>query len=149
MKTGADGIPTVISLMNEYSLTREDLDTIVELATWPNQKDVMSEIDSKVKASFTRAFNKESHLNPFTTVNVKKLKTPKLTDDQENPEEEENDDEDEEKDTVATDAMIKVKNTAKKTAAKTATKQTTATKRPAKSREVDDARPKDAKKKKI
>ena len=108
IKKGADGIQMVIDLMNEYSITREDFDTICELATWPGQKDPTTLIDSKVKASFTRQYNKESHKNPFTLVNIKKLKGTKLNEDYgENGDEEEEDDENE--DDVTTDAMIKVK----------------------------------------
>lgn len=147
---GAEGIPRVIEIMNEYSLTREDFDTIVELATWPNQKDVMGMIDSKVKASFTRAYNKESHKNPFSIVNIKKLKAPKITDDPDEDAEEADDDENEVNDDISTDAMIKIskKSTAKSSASATAQK-TTATKRAAKaSDDIDDEKPKAAKKKK-
>lgn len=148
---GAEGIPRVIEIMNEYSLTREDFDTIIELATWPNQKDLMGMIDSKVKASFTRAYNKESHKNPFSIVNIKKLKAPKITDDPEEDGEEAEDDENDVNDDISNDAMIKIstkKQTAKSSASATAQK-TTATKRAAKaSDDIDGEKPKAAKKKK-
>lgn len=74
IKQGSDGVDKVLSVMNEYFLTRDDFDTILELGTWPGQVDLMTKIDSKVKAAFTRAYNKESHKNPFVMVDVKKLK---------------------------------------------------------------------------
>ena len=106
--------------MNQYSLTRDDFDTILELSTWPGQKDPMSQINSKVKATFTRTFNKQAHMNPFTTVDVKKLKATKAI------EETENDEvdlisEDEGIEDITKDAMIKVKTKTKVTAGKKAT----------------------------
>ena len=140
----------MIELMTEYSLTREDFDTIVELSTWPNQKDVMTMIDSKVKASFTRAYNKESHKNPFSIVNVKKMKAAKLDGGEDEDENYEEADENEEnKDELADDAMVKVKKT---TTTTTAAKKTTASKRAAtKSNDPDanDDEPKTTKKRKI
>jgi replication factor C subunit 1 len=103
--------------MNEYSLTRDDFDTIIELATWPNQKDLMSAIDSKVKAAFTRAYNKESHMNPFSIVNVKKLKGVKLSEEGDELEGDEEEEDHEKDDDVTADAMIKVKKVAAKSAA--------------------------------
>ncbi len=112
IKKGVEGIPRVIELMNEYSITREDFDTICELATWPNQKDPTSEIDAKTKSAFTRQYNKEAHKNPFTLVDIKKLKSTKLTDDDGGigGEEDEGAEEEEEKaDDIKSDAMIKMK----------------------------------------
>lgn len=128
---GTEGISRVIDIMNEYSLTREDFDTIVELATWPNQKDVMSMIDSKVKASFTRSYNKESHKNPFTIVNFKKLKGPKSSDDQEISEEDISENED--NDDIMKDAMIKanIKKSSKKSSVSTVAPKSIAVKRAA------------------
>jgi replication factor C subunit 1 len=118
IKKGNDGIEDVLKIMNEYNLTREDFDTILELSTWPGDKDPMSLIESKVKAAFTRAYNKESHKNPFSIVNIKKLKPSKLNDDLDGNEAEE-ESEDEKEDDITADAMIKI-NTKKKTSASTA-----------------------------
>lgn len=136
IKKGTDGINDVIKIMNEYCLTRDDFDTILELGTWPGQKDPMTLIDSKVKASFTRAYNKESHKNPFTIVNIKKLKASKLNEEGEEMEDDEETVEDD--DDITTDAMIKVNTKPKKAAvtSKAATSKT-ATKRAAK----DDSEP--------
>ena len=148
IKKGADGIPSVLNLMNEYSLTRDDFDTIIELGTWPGQKDLMTMIDSKVKASFTRAYNKESHKNPFTSVNVKKMKGVKLTDD--GYDEEDVEEIDEDQDDINADAMIKVntKSKTKTTTASKTTKTTKSVKRSAKSTDDSEAKPTASKKKK-
>lgn len=117
IKRGADGIQDVLNIMNEYNLTRDDFDTILELSTWPGQKDLQSMIDSKVKASFTRAYNKESHKNPFSIVNIKKLKGSKVNEetvDGEGVDGEDDSSEDEENDDISKDAMIKIKKTASK-----------------------------------
>jgi replication factor C subunit 1 len=139
IKKGADGIPQVINVMNEYSLTRDDFDTILELATWPGQKDLASQIDSKVKASFTRTYNKESHKNPFTIVNVKKLKPLKQGDEMIDGEEEEDDEEEANDDDINKDAMIKINaNKGKASKGAAAAKTSTAVKRTAKqSEEID------------
>lgn len=121
IKKGSDGIDQVIKIMNEYFLTREDFDTILELSTWPGQKDPMSLIDSKVKAAFTRTYNKESHMNPFCAVPVKKLKAASKTGEEYDEDLDEGggeeDDQEPEDDDITADAMIKVK---KKSAAATA-----------------------------
>ncbi|KAG7304240.1 hypothetical protein JYU34_011178 [Plutella xylostella] len=46
----AEGIPAAIDLLTCYHLTREDLDSLAELATWPGQRDPMVLVDSKDKA---------------------------------------------------------------------------------------------------
>jgi replication factor C subunit 1 len=154
IKQGADGIPKVIELMNNYSITREDFDTILELATWPGQKDLSTMIESKVKAAFTRQYNKEAHKNPFTLVNVKKLKGAKLNDDgYENEEEAEVEEDEENDDDVTKDAMIKVNTKSKassitKSAVTTTAKAAAAVKRAAKSATSDDAKPSASKKRK-
>jgi replication factor C subunit 1 len=129
IKKGSDGINDVIKIMNDYCLTRDDFDTILELGTWPGQKDPMSLIDSKVKAAFTRTYNKESHKNPFTIVNIKKLKASKLT--EESTEIEGEEDEEEDADEIESDAMIK------KVQPKKATSKTSATKRAANTKDED------------
>lgn len=48
VKEGNSGIPEAVSVMNSYHFIREDLDSLVELSHWPEQKDVLSRIDTKV-----------------------------------------------------------------------------------------------------
>ena len=52
--------------MSEYALLREDLDNLLEMSQWPDRPDPMKSIESKVKASFTRTYNKEVVL-PYAT----------------------------------------------------------------------------------
>jgi replication factor C subunit 1 len=112
IKNGTDGVGEVIRFMNEYYLSRDDFDTIVELGTWPGQADLMTKIDSKVKAAFTRAYNKESHKNPFLTVDIKKMKSKKTDYDGVEGEEGDGDGADEpdedDDDDITKDAMVKV-----------------------------------------
>ena len=147
IKQGAEGIPAVLKIMQEYCLTRDDFDTILELSTWPGQKDPLTLIDSKVKAAFTRAYNKESHKNPFSIVDVKKLKGSKLS---EEPSEEGADealedaaDDEDDKDDITADAMIKV-NAKKKAPAKAS-----AVKRGPTNDSAETAKPAASKKKKV
>ena len=48
-----------VGMMETYALLREDLDNILELAQWPDKPEVMKGVESKVKAAFTRAYNKQ------------------------------------------------------------------------------------------
>jgi replication factor C subunit 1 len=52
--------------MSQYALLREDLDNLLEVCQWPNSSDPMKSIESKVKASFTRTYNKDVIL-PYAT----------------------------------------------------------------------------------
>lgn len=45
---GMSGIPESLQAMHDYNLLREDLDSILELAMWPGQKDPMNMVESKV-----------------------------------------------------------------------------------------------------
>lgn len=44
----AENIPEAVKAMQDYHLTREDLDGLVELSLWPRQKDPLSIINGKV-----------------------------------------------------------------------------------------------------
>ena len=44
----------VVTIMNSYNLLREDFDNVIELSSWSDSKDVMSQVDSKV---FIRIFH--------------------------------------------------------------------------------------------
>ena len=72
IRDGGDGIPSVVSLMDKYDLLREDFDSILEVTSWTGLKDPMSLIDSKVKAAFTRTYNKEVHMTPYASGTVAK-----------------------------------------------------------------------------
>ena len=130
IKNGAQAVDKVIDFMDEYYLTRDDFDSIIELTTWPGQADVMSKIDSKIKAAFTRTYNKRTHKNPFVAIDFKKLKG-KVQDEGELLEGEDgevNDEAEEDKDDIEKDAMIKAVRKNQNKAAVSTTKKTAATK---------------------
>lgn len=126
IKRKNEGIEEAVSVMNSYQLLREDLDSIIELSLWKGQQNPLNLIDSKVrlnslplsftyfffyfkvKAAFTRAYNKEAPLLPFAVANVQKKKAG--SGDVEGIEEEGDvdEDEEEEEDDITKDAMIKV-----------------------------------------
>lgn len=54
-----DGVEEALSVIKEYRLLREDLDSLSELAHWPGRKSLMDSVEGKVKAALTRAYNKE------------------------------------------------------------------------------------------
>ncbi|KAK4704443.1 replication factor C subunit 1, partial [Phenoliferia sp. Uapishka_3] len=64
---GAEGIEDVISLMDNYFITKEDWDAIVELGVGDGFRDdeVLKMIPSAVKSTFTRTYNKGEHPAPF------------------------------------------------------------------------------------
>jgi replication factor C subunit 1 len=53
VKKYADGVPDVIKLMDQYDIIKEDFDNIMEVSKWPNSKDPMSKLESKVSHHFT------------------------------------------------------------------------------------------------
>ncbi|KFP18033.1 Replication factor C subunit 1, partial [Egretta garzetta] len=110
---GADGVQTAITFMDSYCLMKEDIENIMEISTWGGKPSPFSKLDPKVKAAFTRAYNKEAHLTPYSLSSVKTSKrqsgsavTLELTEDL-NVEEIQSDED--EQDTVESDAMIKQK----------------------------------------
>lgn len=110
VKEGVDGIHSAVDVMNTYNLLREDLDSMLELTLWPGSKDPMSNVDSKVKAAFTRTYNKEGHMTPFAHVTVTKKKkgsTGGMGEEGMDGEEEEESEEEEED--ITKNAMIMVK----------------------------------------
>ncbi|KEY70087.1 hypothetical protein S7711_09085 [Stachybotrys chartarum IBT 7711] len=61
---GQEAVKEVIDLMDSYYLTREDFDAIKELGVGPMTEEKI-QIDSKVKAAFTRTYNSMNHPIPF------------------------------------------------------------------------------------
>ncbi|MGH0157161.1 UNVERIFIED_CONTAM: hypothetical protein FKN15_033129 [Acipenser sinensis] len=107
---GAEGVSEAVQLMDDYCLMKEDVDNIMEISTWGGRPDPFSKLDPKVKSAFTRTYNKETHLTPYTLQAVKKAKrgagsTVDLGDEfgteDTQPEDKESED------TIETDAMIK------------------------------------------
>ncbi|KAL7404027.1 hypothetical protein ABVT39_008669 [Epinephelus coioides] len=69
---GAEGAGEAVQLLDNYQLIKEDVDSIMEISVWGGQPDPYSKLDGKVKAAFTRAYNKEVHLTPYSLQAVKK-----------------------------------------------------------------------------
>lgn len=63
IKKGTAGVDEVLDFMQEYSLTRDDLNSLFELATWSFKPE--AKIDSKVKLSLTTAYKKRSYSLPY------------------------------------------------------------------------------------
>ncbi|KAM6362234.1 replication factor C subunit 1 isoform 1-T1 [Alca torda] len=110
---GADGAQEAITFMDSYCLMKEDVENIMEISTWGGKPSPFSKLDPKVKAAFTRAYNREAHLAPYSLHSVKTSKrqsgsamTLELNEDL-NVEEIQSDEDEE--DTVESDAMIKQK----------------------------------------
>uniref|UniRef100_A0A672MNS7 Replication factor C subunit 1 n=1 Tax=Sinocyclocheilus grahami TaxID=75366 RepID=A0A672MNS7_SINGR len=106
---GSEGASQSVNLMDDYNIIKEDVDNMMEISLWGGQPDPYSKLDSKVKAAFTRAYNKESHLTPYSLQVVKKSRKgavdPELIGELES---ESQFQEEEEDNGVTADAMIKV-----------------------------------------
>ncbi|KAJ8676241.1 hypothetical protein QAD02_012027 [Eretmocerus hayati] len=110
---GLEGVDNALEVMNKYHLTREDLDSLVELNKWPHTRDPMQSVDTKIKTAFTRAYNKCIAFGTGGTL-MKKRVTRSMTreddfivDDDED--EEEVVSESEEFETIETDKLVKAK----------------------------------------
>ncbi|TMW53346.1 hypothetical protein DOY81_001550, partial [Sarcophaga bullata] len=70
---GLEGVEESLATIKEYHLLREDIDSLIELTTWPGKKGPMDKVDGKVKAALTRAYNKEVLAYSYSaTAGVKK-----------------------------------------------------------------------------
>lgn len=78
MKDGKDSVGDVIDFMDDYYLTRDDWDSLVELGLG-SMDESQVKIDSQTKAAFTRVYNQRSHPLPFMKASevVATKKTPK------------------------------------------------------------------------
>lgn len=100
-------------IIKEYRLLREDIDSLIELTSWPGKKNPWESVDGKVKAALTRAYNKEVMAYTYSAVSgVKKKATAAASDDNVGIDGEDeggiavSDDEEDEK--VENDTLIKV-----------------------------------------
>lgn len=107
--SGAEGVSKALGALHEYNLVKEDLDSLLELTSWPNSKDPVSKVDSKVKAAFTRAYNKSPTVSPYAVNAHVKKKSGAQTEEGIEGEEEEIDEDEEEEEGLEADAMISVK----------------------------------------
>ncbi len=107
---GNDGVSEAIKIMENYALTREDLDNLQEITAWPSSKDPFKSVESKVKAAFTRAYNKDVVL-PYAKASNNPFKKVKGGGDNDMLGEDNDDEEEEEvdNDSIEADANIKAK----------------------------------------
>uniref|UniRef100_A0A286ZJZ9 Replication factor C subunit 1 n=3 Tax=Sus scrofa TaxID=9823 RepID=A0A286ZJZ9_PIG len=109
---GVEGVQDAVALMDTYYLMKEDFENIMEISSWGGRPSPFSKLDPKVKAAFTRAYNKEAHLTPYSLQAVKthRHSTGPVLDSEYNEELNEDDSQSDEKDqdTLESDAMIKV-----------------------------------------
>ncbi|XP_078255949.1 replication factor C subunit 1 isoform X2 [Rhinoraja longicauda] len=71
---GTNGVQEAVETMDAYYLMKEDVDCIMEISSWGGRPDPFSKLDPKVKAAFTRTYNKERHMTPYALQAIKKLK---------------------------------------------------------------------------
>ncbi|KAK6167429.1 hypothetical protein SNE40_021461 [Patella caerulea] len=123
VREAGEGVPKVIKLMDDYDITKDDFDNVMEVSKWPNSTDPLGSLDSKTKAAFTRTYNKECHLTPYATGAAPKKKRGRGAGDEDGEEllkmEGEEDggtaiSDDEEDNGLETDTMIKAKKPAAK-----------------------------------
>ncbi|XP_011631850.1 replication factor C subunit 1, partial [Pogonomyrmex barbatus] len=105
IENGVDGIEAALNIMGKYHLTREDLDSAIEISLWPGIHDLTNKLDSKVKTAFTRAYQKNPSMLPYIINNTATGKKRSM---QDNDIIEEEDDEEESND-IDSDKMIKAK----------------------------------------
>ncbi|UJR23360.1 hypothetical protein I4U23_026370 [Adineta vaga] len=106
------GIEQCISLLDNYYLNRDDFQTIMELNTWgKTSRNPYEQLDTQIKSSLTRSYNKTNHRTPYAVIDIKKLKKSKGLTDEEN-DDDDNQEEEEEQDAenvpIEDDAMIKI-----------------------------------------
>ncbi|XP_067387310.1 replication factor C subunit 1 isoform X2 [Emydura macquarii macquarii] len=110
---GAEGVQDAIAFMDSYCLMREDVENTMEISSWGGKPSPFSKLDPKVKAAFTRAYNKEAHLTPYALHVVKTSKRQPGSELASELNEELNADDfqpdEDEQDTIESDAMIKPK----------------------------------------
>ncbi|KAK6360309.1 hypothetical protein TWF730_006456 [Orbilia blumenaviensis] len=63
-RDGKDAVDGMIELMDDYFLTKEDYDAIIELGVGPLNEDTLK-VPPAAKSAFTRAYNAASHPMPF------------------------------------------------------------------------------------
>ncbi|XP_045070583.1 replication factor C subunit 1 [Coregonus clupeaformis] len=108
-RQGAEGAGQAVQLLDDYHLVREDVDSLMEISLWGGQPDPYAKLDPKVKSAFTRAYNRETHLTPYSLQPIKKGRRGGGAEAELGGEGREEQAEEEEEEGVAADAMIKQK----------------------------------------
>ncbi|XP_017081751.2 replication factor C subunit 1 [Drosophila eugracilis] len=120
VKDGQEGVSGALDAMKEYHLLREDLDSLVELTSWPGKKSPFDAVDGRVKAALTRSYNKEVMAYSYSAqagIKKKKAEAGGGDEDYYGADQGEEDgaggqvssDEDEDKDNLELDGLIKAK----------------------------------------
>ena len=103
------GIEQCIQLLDDYYLNRDDFQTMMELNTWGKTgRNPYEQLDTQVKSSLTRNYNKSKHRTPYAVIDIKKLKKSKDLTGDEDEEEGEEEEEEEGNENIEQDAMIKL-----------------------------------------
>ncbi|XP_015273700.1 PREDICTED: replication factor C subunit 1 isoform X2 [Gekko japonicus] len=112
---GTEGVQDAVAFMDSYCLVKEDVENLMELTSWGGKPSAFSKLDSKVKSAFTRSYNKEVHLTPYSLQIVKKSKrqAESSQDTELNEELEADEVQSEDEQTIENDAMIKKARSAK------------------------------------
>ncbi|XP_029460987.1 replication factor C subunit 1 [Rhinatrema bivittatum] len=71
---GVEGVQDAVGFMDTYHLMKEDVENIMDTCSWGGKPSPFSKLDSKVKAAFTRCYNREAHLTPYSLQIVKASK---------------------------------------------------------------------------
>lgn len=121
---GVDGVHESLEVIKHYRLLREDIESLLELTSWPRKKNPWEEIDGKVKAALTRAYNKEVAPYSYSVTAGIKKKRAEAADDMELLDGEEGEaqavesDDEKDDDNLENNAFIKVKKPTKSAAGK-------------------------------
>ncbi|XP_032080112.1 replication factor C subunit 1 [Thamnophis elegans] len=105
---GSEGVRDAVTFMDSYCLLKEDVENLMEVTSWAGKPSAFSKLDSKVKSAFTRAYNKVSHLTPYSLQTAPKPKHAGSLD-VEMSEELESNEVESEQGSLESDAMIKKK----------------------------------------
>lgn len=103
-------IDAAVDFMYDYSLMRDDFNSIMELASWSDKPDPMAKVETKTKTAFTNAYKKRSIALPYFSEDSKLAKKKRPTGLVINGEESEIDDEEEEEDNVKVAPKRVIKN---------------------------------------
>ncbi|XP_030047166.1 replication factor C subunit 1 isoform X2 [Microcaecilia unicolor] len=71
---GVEGVQDAVGFMDAYYMIKEDVENIMDACSWGGKPSPFSKVDPKVKAAFTRCYNKEAHLTPYSLQFVKASK---------------------------------------------------------------------------
>lgn len=76
LRDGADGVQESLNILRDYSLLREDLDSLNEITGWPLCQDLFSKIDSKVCDFMHFLKTKYIQYSPLSVVSYVTYMTP-------------------------------------------------------------------------